>query len=81
MMVGQPMKLIIDRDSKLVAVHTLVPVSFHWQEEVNKGLDQDFSLRVIEPVPVGEPVTWCHRMVVFAKKNEKPRRTVDIRKH
>ncbi len=23
---------------------------------------------VLEPVPIGEPVTWCHRMVICAKK-------------
>ena len=23
------------------------------------------------PVPIGEPVTWCHRMVICAKKNGK----------
>ena len=27
---------------------------------------------------MGEPVTWCHRMVVCAKKNGKPRRTIDF---
>ena len=27
---------------------------------------------------VGEPVTWCHRMVICPKKNGKPRRTVDF---
>ncbi|CAG2221850.1 unnamed protein product [Mytilus edulis] len=55
-----------------------VPVPIHWKEEVKAGLDQDVRLGVLEPVPVGEPVTWCHRMVVCAKKNGKPRRTVDF---
>ena len=36
-------------------------------------------LGVIEPVPVGDPVTYCHRMVICAKKDGKPRRTVDTR--
>eukprot|EP00111_Clytia_hemisphaerica_P018819 TCONS_00055643-protein len=36
------------------------------------------TITVIEPVPVGEPVTWCHRMVVCAKKDGTPRRTVDF---
>lgn len=35
-------------------------------------------LAVLEPVPVGEPVTWCHRMIVCAKKNGQPLRTVDF---
>ena len=42
------------------------------------GLDQDVRLGVIEAVPVGAPVTWCHRMVICAKKTGKPRRTVDF---
>ena len=40
------------------------------------GLDRDVPLGVLEPVPVGEPVTWCHRMVICAKKNGQPRRTI-----
>jgi len=45
---------------------------------VKAGLDQDVRLGVLEPVPVGEPVTWCHRMVVCAQKNGEPRRTFDF---
>ena len=78
MMEGPPLKLMVDPDAKPVAVHTPVPVPIHWQNEVKAGLDRDVRLGVIEPVPVGEPVTWCHRMVVCAKKNGKPRRTVDM---
>jgi hypothetical protein len=51
------------------------------QDEVKAGLDGDVELGVLEPVPVGESVTWCHHMVpshVCAKKNRKPRRTVDF---
>jgi len=62
----------------LLPHHKPVPVPLHWREAVKQGLDQDVRLGVIEPVPVGEPVTWCHRMVVCAKKNGKPRRTVDL---
>ena len=42
------------------------------------GLDQDCKMGVIEAVPVCTPVTLCHRMVVCAKKNGKPRRTADL---
>ena len=73
-----PMRLMVDPDAEPVAHHTPVPVPLHWQDQVKAGLDQDVALGVIEPVPVGEPVTWCHRMVVCAKKNGKPRRTVDF---
>ena len=31
-----------------------------------------------KPVPIGEQVTWCHRMVICAKKNGTPRRTIDF---
>ena len=77
-MSGPPMQLMVDPNATPVAHHTPVPVPLHWQDEVKAGLDQDIRLGVIEPVPVGEPVTWCHRMVVCAKKNGKPRRTVDF---
>ena len=50
----------------------------YWQEQVKAGLDQDSQLGVLEPVPIGTPVSWCHRMVVCAKKSGKPRRTVDF---
>ena len=70
---------MVDPDAKPVANHTSVPVSLHWKSEVKAGLDPDVRLGVLELVPVGEPVTWCHRMVVCAKKNGKPRSTVVLR--
>ncbi|CAG2222072.1 unnamed protein product [Mytilus edulis] len=78
LMDGPPMRLMVDPEAEPVAHHTPVPVPIHWKEEVKAGFDQDVRLGVLEPVPVGEPVTWCHRMVVCAKKNGKPRRTVDF---
>ena len=38
----------------------------------------DEALGVIERVPYGEPVTWCHRMVITRKHDGSPRRTVDL---
>ena len=78
MMSGPPMRLLIEDDATPVAYHNLIPVPIHWQEQVKAGLDQDVRLGVIEPVPVGTPVSWCHKMVVCAKKSGKPRRTVDF---
>ncbi len=75
-MQGPPLRLMVDPDAAPVANHTPVPV--HWQEEVKAGLDRDVRLGVIEPVPVGDPVTYFHRMVICAKKDGKPRRTVDV---
>ena len=73
-----PMRLMVDPDAEPVAHHTPVPVPLHWQDKVKAGLDQDVALGVIEPDPLGETVTCCHRMVVCAKKNGMTRRTVDF---
>jgi len=78
MMNSPPLRLMIDPDAIPVAHHTPVPVPIHWHDRVKEMLDQDVNLGVIEPVPIGEPVTWCHRMVVCAKKDGSPRRTVDF---
>ena len=78
MMSGPPMALQIDESAEPVAHYTPIPVPFHWQEKVKSDLDRDVLLGVLEKVPIGEPVTWCHRMVVCAKKNGDPRRTVDF---
>ena len=66
---------MIDPNATPVIHHIPVPVPVHWQEEVKAGLDQDIQLGVIEPVPIGEPVTWCHRIVICAKKDGSPRQT------
>ena len=78
LMTGPPLALMVDPEATPVAIHSPIPVPIHWQDEVKARLDRDVSLGVIEPVPVGEPVTWCHRMVVCKKKNGQPRRTVDL---
>ena len=75
---GPPMRLMVNPNAVPVANHTPIPVPLHWQDDVKAGIDRDVELDVLEPVPVGEPVTWCHRMVICAKKNGKPRRTVDF---
>ena len=51
------MKLIVDPEAEPVAHHTPIPVPIYWRDSVKAGLDQDVRLGVIEPVPVGEPVT------------------------
>lgn len=57
MMSGLPMGLMISPDANPIAHHAPISVPVHWQEEVKEGLDQDVQLGVIEPVPVGTPVT------------------------
>ena len=78
MMSGPPMQLMVDSSARPVAHHTPIPFPIHWQDDVKAGLDQDVRLGVTEPVPIGTPVTWCHKMVVCAKKSGKPIRTVDF---
>ena len=72
------MCLMIDPSATPTAQHSPIPVPLHWQEEVKAGLDRDVRLGVIEQVPVGDPVTWCHRMVICVKKNGSLRRTIDF---
>ena len=78
MMEVPPLRLMVDPTAKPVAYHKPIPVPLHWQDEIKAGIDQDVALGVLEPVPIGEPVTWCHRMVICAKKDGTPRRTVDM---
>ena len=78
MMTGPKMHIMMDENAKPVAIHKPIPIPIHWQKDVYAALDQDVKLGVIEPVPVGTPVTWCHKMVVIPKKSGKPRRTVDF---
>ena len=47
-------------------------------DHVKKDLDRDVSMGIIEPVPINTPTTWCARMVVVAKHDGSPRRTVDL---
>ena len=51
-----------------------LPISTH----VSSAIDQDVGFGIIEPVPAGKPVTWCHCMVECPKKNGKPCRTLDF---
>ena len=73
-----PMSLYVNESIKPVAFHKAYTVPVHWHDEVKAGLENDVKLGVLEKVPVGEPTTWCSRMVVVAKKDGKPRRTVDF---
>ena len=67
-------------DGKPYAVDTPIPVPFHWEEEVKANLNNDIKDGIIEPVPIGEAIPWCSPMVVTSKKDERPRRTVDLHK-
>ena len=77
-MEGPPIEIHVDPNATPKACHTLVNVPLHWQQQVYEDLIRDETLGVIERVPYGAPVTWCHRMVVTRKHDGSPRRTVDL---
>ena len=70
LMDGLPMRLMIDPDAEPKAHHTPIPVLPHWRAYVKAGLDQDVALGVLEPVPVSDPVTVCHRRWYTPKRTE-----------
>lgn len=77
-MSGPPIEIHMDELAIPKTCHTPAPIPLHWQEKVQSDLLRDEALGVIEKVPYGEPVTWCHRMVVTRKHDGTPRRTVDL---
>ena len=77
-MVGPPVEIHLNHDAPPKACSTPATIPIHWQEQVHKDLLRDEALGVIERVPYGEPIEWCHRMVVTRKHNGSPRRTVDL---
>ena len=77
-MSGPPMRLMIDPDATPVNQKKAIPIPLHFWDDVKADIERDVCLEVIEPVPTGTPDKWCHRMVVCAKKDGKPRRTVDF---
>ena len=56
----------VDPDAKPTAVHK--PFLSTTLAARNEGINQDVKLVVLEAVPVGERVTWCHWMVTARKK-------------
>ena len=77
-MEGPPIQIHIKPNAKAVFLSKPAPVAIHWQEQVEKELQRDVELGVLERVPHGKPTSWCHRMVVTRKEDGSPRRTVDL---
>ena len=77
-MSGPPVEIHLKEETEPTARHKAIPIPLHWQEQVHNDLLRDEALGVIERVPIGEPVEWCHRMVVTRKHDGSPRRTVDL---
>ena len=77
-MTGEPLRIYMDPTAKPTCVHNPASGPIHWHDQVKHDLDRDVRLGVLEKVPVNTPSEWCSRMVVTAKANGKPRRTVDM---
>ena len=77
-MSGPPLEIHLKEDAQPSARHKAIPIPVHWEKEVHDGLLRDEALGILERVPYGEPVTWCHRMVITRKHDGSPRRTVDL---
>ena len=77
-MSGPLVEIHLQEGTKPIACHKAASIPLHWQDQVHADLLRDEALDVIERVPVGEPVGWCHRMVVTRKQDGSPRRTVDL---
>ena len=63
-----PAHIHLNENAKPCACHMPIPIPFHW--DVERG--------IMTSVLIGTPVDWCSPMVVTAKKNGKPRRTIDL---
>ena len=75
---GPPIEKHADPTATAKALHTPATIPIHWQKKVYEDLLCDEVLGVVECIPYGEPVTWCHRVVVTRKHNSSPRWTVDL---
>jgi len=72
-MAGPPVEIHLQENMKPVANHKAAPILLRWQDQVLNDLKRDDALGVVERVPYGEPVEWCHIMVVTRKHDSSPR--------
>jgi hypothetical protein len=78
-MTGVPMKIKLKESAEenYSKAYRPIPVPYHYKAKVKADLDRDVRLGVIEKVPQGEIEKWSSLMVITAKANGDPRRTVD----
>ena len=78
-MAGPPMHITLRSDAVPCRHYRACAIPFQWRDAVEGQLSSMESKGVIKKVPVGEPFTWCHPMVVVPKKaSAEPRITVDL---
>ena len=76
-MSGPPAHIHLKDNPIPKAKHNPIPIPLHFKEKVKELLDKDVERGIISPVPIGTPTNWCSTMVITAKKNGTPRRTID----
>ena len=66
-MTGPPMHIHLKKDAKPKAVFKYIPVPMHMKKPAYQSLMHDVKYRVVEPVPMGEPVEYCTQELVVPK--------------
>ncbi|MEL6802241.1 MAG: DDE-type integrase/transposase/recombinase, partial [Bacteroidota bacterium] len=77
-MSGPPIEIHLSDTAVPRVCHKPAPIPLHWQKQVEDDIKRDEALGILEKVPYGVPVEWCHRLVVTRKHDGSPRRTVDL---
>ena len=75
---GPPMRIHTDPDAVPVVVHKPVPVPLHFRDQVNAMIEAEVKRGVLKKIGPGVPTTWCTKLVITAKKDGRPRMTVDL---
>ena len=73
-----PLEIHVDPEAEPVAHLKTGFIPLHLYDQVMADLKRDIAMKVLEPHPINEPVTWCHRMIICLKQDGTPRRTIDM---
>ena len=77
-MSGPPIEIHISDSAVPKVCNKPSSIPLHWLQKVYEDILRDEALGILERVPYGVPVIWCHRLVVTRKHDGTPRRTVDL---
>ena len=77
-MTGPSIEIHVSLSAKPRAFHTPASIPLHWQQQVHADLLRNESRGILKMVPYGEPIQWCHHMVITRKHDGTHRRTVDL---
>ena len=72
------MRIHTDPNAVPVVVHKPVPVPLHFKVQVNAMIEAEVKRGVLKKIGLGVPTTWCTKFVITAKKDGRPRMTVDL---